>query len=120
MNVQNTLLSASRNFVVSELRDRFVHEGLKKPEKLMARVCHEIETLFESRFRNGKYSFNDSDACVLFTLTGRMTITTWLEATKTVSQGGGGILIIDETGSRFFAQSEGFPPPCQFSGEVSL
>jgi hypothetical protein len=118
MNMETALLIASRNFVVPERRDRFIHEARKKPAKLMVRVCHEIETLFENRFRNGKCTFKESNECLLFTLTGQITTTTWLEAMKTVGQGGGGILIIDETGERFFAQSEGYPPPIQFSGDA--
>lgn len=118
MEVEAALLVASENFVLLERRDRFVHEARKKPEKLMARVCHEIEMLFESRFLGGSCSFPEGDGCILYTLTGRVSKSTWGEAMKAVALGGGGFLIIDESGKRFFAQSEGFPPPKHYAADV--
>lgn len=85
----------------------------------MARVCHDIESLFEERFKNGSCSFLGSNGCLLFTLVGHMTFTTWDEAMKTVERGGGGgYLIIDESGRHFFAQAEGSPPPVKFAGDA--
>jgi len=37
---------------------------------------------------------------------------------ETVKLGGGGVLISDATGYRFFAQSEGYPPRRQFYGHL--
>ena len=84
----------------------------------MARVCHDIDNVFEKRFENAQCKYQESDACVLFTLTGDKKNTTWGEAMQVVKQGGGGVLILDASGKKFFAQSEGFPPPKQFGGSA--
>ncbi len=55
---------------------------------------------------------------MFFDLTGRQKVTTWRDAMDAVQTGGGGVLIIDESGRRFFAQAEGFPPPDSFAGDA--
>jgi hypothetical protein len=118
MDIEAALRIASDHFVLHERRDRFIHEAKKKPAKLMARVCHDIESLFDERFQNEICAYRQSDRCMLFKLTGRMEVTTWREAMETAQRGGGGILIIDESGKRFYAESEGFPAPKQYAGNA--
>ncbi len=118
MNLETALVSASQYFVRKEHRERFIHEATRKPEKLMARVCHQIDQLFEDRFSGKTCAPCITNECIIFTLTGRMKISTWSEALEIVERGGGGFLVIDETGKHFLAQSEGFPPPSQFAGDA--
>lgn len=48
-------------FVLAPFRERFVHEALKKPWKLHERICHRIEEIFPTRYRNGKLPFGSGD-----------------------------------------------------------
>lgn len=120
MNTKALINIAAELFVQPTYRERFIHEASKKPGKLMARVCHDIESVFDSRFDGEQFKYVESDACLLFTMTGRQSKTTWGEAMQLVQRGGGGILVIDGSGRKFFAQSEGFPPPRQFAGSVEV
>ena len=48
-------------FVLAPFRERFVHEALKKPRKLHERVCHRIDEIFPTRYRNGRLPFSSGD-----------------------------------------------------------
>ncbi len=39
---------------------------------------------------------------------------------KIVQMGGGGYLIVDQNGYKFYAESEGEPPPEKYAGYVKL
>jgi len=104
-------------FVKKGFRDRFVHEAIKKPARLMTRVCHHISEVFEDRFRNGPCTLKPDDQCFLFELTGRHHEASWSTAAQQIDTGGGGgYLVIEVTGHKFYAQSEGFPPPETYAG----
>lgn len=117
MDIKRPITVAANKFVLKNFRERFVHEATKKPAKLMKRVCHEIESVFEDRFFNRVPNYPENEKCFLFDLSGHLSILSWKDAMEVVGIGGGGILIIDESGSRFFAQSEGFPPDKHYFGE---
>lgn len=116
MDERATIEAAASRFVRAAFRERFVHEALKKPERLMARVAHEIDAVFERRFRGGRPGPAASGACLLFELTGRRRVTTWRDAMDQVGRGGGGFLVIAESGRCFFAEAEGEPPPAHYAG----
>ena len=117
MLTSEALRICAAKFVKHQFRDRFVHEAIKKPERLMARVCTRISDVFEDRFRNGPCTLRPEDPCFLFGLTGRYQQINWSGALQHINNyGGGGYLVIDATGHRFYAQSEGFPPPETYAG----
>lgn len=118
MDAKNALITAAELFVQPAFRERFVHEGVKKPAKLMRRIAHDIESVFENQFVGVNIAFHEADFCWIYSLTGRLKATTWGEARTLVDIGGGGVLIIDVSGRKFFAQSEGFPPPKQCAGDL--
>lgn len=116
--MEKALKLFAQKFVRKSFRERFVHEALKKPERLMYRVCHAISDVFEHRFKNGRCEFNGKAECFFYVLTGDLQHTTWAQALERINRlGGGGYLIIDASGDKFYAQSEGTPPPDTYSGQ---
>ena len=61
MEARDQLEEFARRFVITPFRDRFVHEALKKPGKLHARICHRIEEVFPAKFRGGALRFTKDD-----------------------------------------------------------
>jgi hypothetical protein len=107
----------AERFVKKAFRGRLVHEAIRKPDKLMARVCTQIADVFEDHFRNGACVLKPNDQCFLFEMTGRSQEMSWSAATQHMNEyGGGGYLVIEATGHKFYAQSEGFPPPQTYAG----
>jgi len=115
MTDNNALATFASNFVQQHYRDRFLHEAVKKPMRLSARICHELSGILLPQYRCGRVQFSPADKCFSFTKL-RFEATTWGEAMRRVDAGGGGHLIIDGTGRKFFADSEGFPPPETYAG----
>jgi hypothetical protein len=52
MDAKRTLITAAELFVQPAFRERFVHEAMRKPGKLMTRIAHDIESVFESQFHS--------------------------------------------------------------------
>ena len=75
--IDGILKAFSKSFVNERYQERFVHEALKKPDKLLGRICHQMN-----------------------------------------HHGGGGYLVVNSTGSKFYAQAEGFPPPETYAGSL--
>lgn len=61
MKTKTRLEEFAGRFVLAEFRERFVHEALKKRRKLHERVCHRIEEIFPTRYRNGRLPFGSGD-----------------------------------------------------------
>ncbi|GEM_PF-4651194 len=118
MDERSAIEAAAQRFVLSTFRDRFVHEALRRPERLMTRICHQIDAVFERRFRGGSTACPAQAPCLFFELTGRRSWTTWGLAMDLVRRGGGGFLVIDGSGRGFFAQAEGEPPPTCYAGDA--
>lgn len=95
------------HFVIATFQDRFSHEALKKPHKLNARICHAIETVFESKYRGGSVEFEPTEPCIYISRSEQVCELSWLEASKFV--GCGGILVISQKGNKFYAETEGEP-----------
>lgn len=117
MTLQEGIERFSSNFVLKEYRNRCVVDALKKPEKLMKKICHDISEVFPKQYSNGQIGFTNQDNCFFFDLTGRMEELTWEEVhNKIKTIGGGGYLVIEKSGNKFYAQSEGNPPPEIYAG----
>ena len=108
MNTLEVLTTFAESFVIAELRGRFVHEAMKKPEKLHYRICHQMGGLFSEQCRNESVQYQDNDLCLLLGWNANLKGTTWGEAVKDLGMGGG-VLIIDGSGKKFLAESEGCP-----------
>jgi hypothetical protein len=61
MKTLSQLEEFAGRFVLAPFRERFVHEALKKPSKLHERICHRIEEIFPTRYRNGQLPFRSGD-----------------------------------------------------------
>jgi hypothetical protein len=87
MEPKEALEIAAKAFVQRSFQERFVHEALKKPDRLMRRICHEIDSVFVSEFLNRTVDFERPSKCFVFELTGRLSSLSWKEAKKLVSMG---------------------------------
>ena len=113
---KETLATFAANFVVPEFRERFIHEALKKPQRLHQRICHRIETVFPVKYQGATALFSPDEACLLIGW-GQTVIekTSWSEVEKTSwsevekMKGAGGILVLDISGRKFYAETEGEP-----------
>jgi hypothetical protein len=116
MTPAETIQAFAITFVNREFCDRFIHEAMKKPTKLHARVCHRIEELFPPQYRNRSVQFDPMAPCLLLGWGHGLQETTWAEAHKQTGRGGG-ILIIDMSGKKFYAETEGMPKSEVWAGE---
>lgn len=107
MKTRETLEIFAKNFVLPEFRERFVHEALKKPVKLHSRICHRMEEIFPSQYQDQTVPFTPDGPCLYLGWGPELEELTWSEAAKKV--GLGGILIIDISGHKFYAETEGEP-----------
>ncbi len=101
-------LFASR-FVQKPFRERFVHEALKRPVDLHRRICHDIEKVFDAKYREGSVPLKDEDNCLFLGWFSTLTVTTWKKAKEEMSGGGGGYLVIKTDASSFYAETEAYP-----------
>ncbi|WP_395668969.1 hypothetical protein [Rhodoferax sp.] len=108
MTPAETIQAFAAAFVNLEFRERFVHEAMKKPEKLHERVCHRIEELFPQQYKNQSVQFDEMAHCLVLGLRRGLQETTWREAYKQTGLGGG-LLIIDMSATKFYAETEGNP-----------
>jgi hypothetical protein len=111
-----TLQTFAAAFVKPEFQQRFVHEALKKPTKLHERVCHKIDDLFPVKYRNGTVAFKADAPCLVIGWHRGLKEATWGEAHKQM-QLGGGLLVIDLSGTKFYAETEGSPKSEVWAGE---
>jgi hypothetical protein len=119
MSLEEALIATAKNFVRPAFQQRFVHDGLKKPSKLMTRISHQIANVFDDRFKNGSCRYKPENECFLFQIGGNPNEMLWHEAMAHIEkQGGGGYLVVDRKGERFYARSEGYPPKEVFAGDI--
>ena len=97
----------AESFVLPDFRERFIHEALKKPRKLHERICHRISEVFPAQYQDQRVPFTPNGPCLLIGRDPAYQEITWSEAEAKV--GLGGILIIDMTGHKFYAETEGEP-----------
>lgn len=107
---QKELFTAfAERFVNKAFRERFVHEAMKKPIDLHRRICHDIEKVFDAKYRGKAAPFTDSDECLFLGWSSRISTTTWKEAKSRMSGGGGGYLVIKADAMAFYAETEAYP-----------
>ncbi|WP_157571935.1 hypothetical protein [Hydrogenophaga taeniospiralis] len=99
----------AENFVRDEFRERFIHEAMKKPRKLHARVCHEIFHIFDDKYKDGTPKIGVNEQCLYLGWSSEISELTWQEACEKMAGGGGGYLVISAAGTAFYAQTEGYP-----------
>lgn len=116
MSSREVLAAFADRFVEPRLRDRFVHEALKKPQALHRRICHDIAELFGDQYRGRSAPFADSEAFLFLGWSTPLESMDWRTAKKRMSAGGGGYLAIKADGSAFYAETEGYPPVCYAGG----
>jgi len=109
MNKKEILTDFSNNFVNKSFRTRFVHEAIKKPNDLHRRICHEIDKVFNDKYKSKKHSFKENESCLYLGWFSHTQEMTWSEAKELMSQGGGGYLVINTLGTKFYAETEEYP-----------
>jgi hypothetical protein len=106
--MQLALATFANACVVSSLRERFLHEAVKRPDKLHERVCHHTAKLLEPRFAGGKVTFKIEDPCLMIQDSKGFKEVSWAEAER-LMDGYGGLLVISLAGGRFYCESEASP-----------
>jgi hypothetical protein len=108
MTPTETLEAFASCFVIEGFRSRFLHEAIKKPDKLHGRICHHIDDVFPEKYRGHLVRFKDDDPCLVLGWGRGIRESTWGEAAHFMSRGGG-LLVIDSTGRKFYAETEALP-----------
>ena len=104
MDTHEILKEFAERFVEKHFRERFLHEAKKKPGNLHTRICHGIDKVFSARYIGGSIAYHHEDQCLI--LSGnKIEETTWALAEKQMGTGNG-VLIIDATGRKFYAETE--------------
>jgi len=108
MDTTEILTNFAALFVNKSFRSRFVHEALNKPQRLQSRICHRITDVFPDKYRDCRVQWKPEAGCLLLGFPSAIYETTWGEAAKIMNVGGG-ILVIDASGRKFYAETEGEP-----------
>jgi len=109
MELLETLAIFADRFVQKAFRERFVHEAIKKPIDLHRRICHDIEKVFDAKYKGQPASFKENDNCLFLGWFSPVTAMTWKEAKENMSGGGGGYLVVKSDGTAFYAETEAYP-----------
>ena len=107
--MKETLTNFANNYVNKDFRARFVHEALKKPNDLHRRICHDIEKVFDRKYKNKQHTFKSTDICLFLGWFNIIKELTWKEAEEIMAEGGGGFLVINTEGTKFYAETEAYP-----------
>ena len=120
MTSKEILETFASTFVSKDYQSRFVHDALKKPVKLMNKICHDISYVFPEKFLNCNIDFDKQEKCLFYIISGHMTETTWGDAMNQIKKyGSGGYLVIDANGGKFYAEPEGEPPFATYAGTTN-
>lgn len=104
MGTESILKEFAEEFVEKHFRERFLHEAKKRPRDLHTRICHGIEKVFNPKYLGCPIQYQAEDKCLV--LSGnRLEATTWALAEHQMGLGNG-LLIIDATGRKFYAETE--------------
>ena len=117
MDHQPILEAFASAYVVPAFRDRFVHEAARRPDKLLARVCHKPDDMFEASLAKGRCSFELSEACLILSSPRGFRTSTWAEVQRAMGLGDG-FLVIGAAGEKFYAETEATrgAPSVMFAG----
>lgn len=90
------------------MRDRFMHEAVKRPEKLLERIGHHAPDLFLEAFRGGQVTFAADEPCLVLDSAKGFQEMAWqdIEAKSGLY---GGLLIIALRSPKFYAETEASP-----------
>ena len=116
-DISQTLAIFAERFVRAEFAERFLHEAAGRPADLHRRICHDIEKIFDKRYRGRSAEFQASARCLLLKWSAPLCIVTWVQAKAHMEHGGGGYLVIKADGLAFHAETEGYPPEVYASGD---
>lgn len=105
MDHQSILEAFAAAFVRPAFRDRFIHEAARRPETLLARVCHDPDLLFEASLAKGQCSYELSEACLILSSPKGFRASSWAEAHRAMGLGDG-FLVIGNGGGKFYAETE--------------
>lgn len=105
MSDQEILKVFAAAFIKPRFRDRFMHEAAKKPEKLLARVCHNPDDLFDTSLTNGRCSYEPAESCLILSCLKGFRASNWAEADRAMGLGEG-LLVIGSDGQKFYAETE--------------
>jgi hypothetical protein len=96
----------AKAFVEPDFRERFVHEAIKKPERLATRICHSIEEIFPPSYAGNRSPFNADDLCVPISGTNSdFQQFRWSDLAFYIDRGAG-ILIASAQADSFYAETE--------------
>jgi hypothetical protein len=100
------LAEFAARFVDPAFRERFVHEAMKKPERLATRICHSIQDVLSDTYLSGVTPFEAQDRCVPISGTDLdLRECSWADLSPYVNRGTG-VLIASKAGDRFYAETE--------------
>jgi hypothetical protein len=112
-----TLTVFSELFVKEDFRDRFVHEATKKPNKLLGRISHRIGEVFPAQYRNRTTEIDPSAQCLVLGPRTHFRLESWATARKSMGYGAG-LLVIDISSRKFYAETEGSPKHEVWAGDA--
>ena len=105
MESKSVLAEFAKRYVVHDFRERFIHEATKRPDKLHARICHNIGDVLPDSFAGGRSNFAAEEICLV--LDGEMGFHTKTWGALQAKVGlGEGLLAVCCNGSQFYAETE--------------
>lgn len=106
--ISTALATFVTHCVQAPMRERFVHEAAKRPDKLDKRICHHAHELFLAKVHNGKVTFVADEPCLVLNSTKGFQEMLWRDIEgKTGSYGGP--LAISLKLQKFYAETEAPP-----------
>lgn len=94
--------------VKEPLRDRFMHEAVKRPEKLHERICHHAQDLFLEKFRGGQVAFAADEPCLVLDPAKGFQEMAW-QMIEAKTELYGGLLVIALLAPKFYVETEASP-----------
>ncbi|WP_088178480.1 hypothetical protein [Methyloversatilis thermotolerans] len=116
MSYKETFALFAEAFVNKEFQERFVHEALKKPRKLHERICHRMEEIFPATYKGKNVAFDPNKKCIVFGWSKDVEETTWSQVSNQLGMGGG-VLVINQAATKFYAETEGSPVSVIWAGQ---
>jgi hypothetical protein len=106
MRPEDFLREFAAHFVVPSYRERFVHEAMKKPQRLATRICHSIGEVLSQSYLSDSISFDPQDESVPISGTDMdLQECSWVDLSPYVRRGAG-VLIASKACDRFYAETE--------------
>ena len=55
MTTSESLKAFTERFILATARERFLHEAKKKPQRLLERICHNAQELFDTSLTGNRF-----------------------------------------------------------------